>query len=61
MLIERVWRSLKYEEVYLTSYDSMAVARQQIGAYFGFLQSKTSASEPWLSNPRYGLLRSFGT
>ena len=40
VLIERVWRSLKYEEVYLKAYDSMAVARQQIGAYFEFYNQK---------------------
>ena len=40
VLIERVWRSLKYEQVYLKAYDSMAVARQQIGAYFEFYNQK---------------------
>lgn len=40
VFIERVWRSLKYEEVYLKAYDSMAVARLQIGAYFDFYNQK---------------------
>lgn len=34
VIIERLWRSLKYEEVYLKGYDSITVARKEIGAYF---------------------------
>jgi putative transposase len=34
VFIERLWRSLKYEEVYLKGYDSIAVARKEIRAYF---------------------------
>ncbi len=34
--IERFWRSLKYEEVYLKSYDSMKQARRNIGSYIQF-------------------------
>jgi putative transposase len=34
VFIERLWRSLKYEEVYLKAYDSIPEARRQIGAYF---------------------------
>lgn len=33
---ERLWRSLKYEEVYLKDYASPREARQSIGAYFEF-------------------------
>jgi putative transposase len=36
IFIERVWRSLKYEEVYLNPYDTMAEARTGIGSYFEF-------------------------
>lgn len=36
IFIERLWRSLKYEEVYLYSYESMAEARAGIGRYFDF-------------------------
>jgi putative transposase len=36
VFVERLWRSLKYEEVYLNPYDSMAEARQGIGRYFHF-------------------------
>jgi putative transposase len=31
--IERFWRSLKYDEVYLKSYSDLKEAREQIGAY----------------------------
>ena len=34
IFIERLWRSLKYEEVYLHSYGSVAEAIQRIGDYF---------------------------
>ncbi len=34
VFIERLWRSLKYEEVYLNDYDSVLIARQGIGNDF---------------------------
>ena len=36
IFVERLWRSLKYEEVYLHAYESVAEARQGIAAYFNF-------------------------
>ncbi len=33
---ERLWRTVKYEEVYLHDYDSPRHARQQLTAYFDF-------------------------
>ena len=33
---ERLWRSVKYEEVYLADYDSPRAARRGLGAYFEF-------------------------
>ena len=36
VFVERLWRSLKYEEVYLKAYESIPQARQQIGRYFEF-------------------------
>jgi len=36
VFVERLWRSLKYEEVYLRAYDSIAEARAGIAAYFEF-------------------------
>lgn len=36
VFVERLWRSLKYEEVYLKAYDSIAEARAGIGAWIEF-------------------------
>jgi putative transposase len=36
IFVERLWRSLKYEEVYLHAYDSVGDARAGIGRYFKF-------------------------
>ena len=36
VLIERLWRSLKYEEFYLKVYDSVAQAKQGIGDWMNF-------------------------
>ena len=36
VFVERLWRSVKYEEVYLRAYDSVADARASLGRYFDF-------------------------
>ena len=36
VFVERLWRSIKYEEVYLRAYDSVGQARQSIGRYIDF-------------------------
>jgi putative transposase len=36
IFVERLWRSLKYEDVYLKAYQDVAEARRSIAAYFGF-------------------------
>lgn len=36
VFVERLWRSLKYEEVYLHAYDDAAEARAGIGRYIAF-------------------------
>jgi len=33
VFVERVWRSIKYEEVYLKAYESVSHARRSIGEY----------------------------
>jgi putative transposase len=40
VLVERLWRTVKYEEVYLRAYDSVAEARSSIGSYFAFYNRK---------------------
>jgi putative transposase len=36
IFVERLWRTLKYEEVYLKAYQNVAEARHGIAAYFNF-------------------------
>jgi len=36
VMVERLWRSLKYEEVYLKSYESVDDARRSISKYLHF-------------------------
>ena len=36
VFVERLWRSVKYEEVYLRAYDSVGEARKSIGRYLDF-------------------------
>ena len=36
IFVERLWRSLKYEEIYLHPYESLTEAREGIGRYFRF-------------------------
>ena len=40
VFIERLWRSVKYEEVYLKAYESMAQAKVGIGEYFKFYNAQ---------------------
>ena len=40
VFVERLWRSVKYEEVYLKAYEGVAEARAGIGAYLRFYNSE---------------------
>jgi putative transposase len=40
VFVERLWRSVKYEEVYLRAYDSVAEARASLGRYLDFYNQK---------------------
>ena len=40
VFVERVWKSVKYEEVYLHAYDSVGVARASIGRYLEFYNTR---------------------
>jgi putative transposase len=40
VFVERLWRSVKYEEVYLRAYDSVGEARTSIGRYLDFYNRK---------------------
>jgi putative transposase len=40
VFVERLWRSIKYEEVYLRAYDSVGDARASLGRYLDFYNSR---------------------
>ena len=40
VFVERLWRTVKYEEVYLRAYESVGQARQSIGRYFEFYNGR---------------------
>ena len=40
VFVERLWRTIKYEEVYLRAYASVSEARAGIGRYLGFYNSR---------------------
>jgi putative transposase len=40
VFIERLWRSVKYEEVYLKGYESIPEARKELAAYFDFYNKR---------------------
>jgi putative transposase len=40
VFVERLWRSVNYEEVHLRAYDSVAEARTSLGRYFDFYNGR---------------------
>jgi putative transposase len=40
VFVERLWKSVKYEEVYLKAYSSVSEAKASIGKYFEFYNSR---------------------
>lgn len=40
VFVERLWRSVKYEEVYLRAYASVSDARAGLGRYFVFYNTQ---------------------
>jgi putative transposase len=40
VFVERLWRSVKYEEVYLRAYETVGEARSSIGRYLSFYNSR---------------------
>jgi putative transposase len=51
VFVERLWRSVKYEEVYLRAYDTVAQARRLIGRYLDFFNSKRPHSSLGAQTP----------
>src|SRR3954470_17806694 len=54
VFVERLWRSVKYEEVYLRAYDSVSEARASLSRYFTFYNTKRPHSS---SNARPSLFQ----
>lgn len=44
VFVERLWRSVKYERVYLKAYDSVSVARADIADYLTWYNSQRAHS-----------------
>ena len=40
VFVERLWKSVKYEEVYLKAYDSVSVAKASLGTYLAFYNTR---------------------
>jgi putative transposase len=40
VMVERLWRSVKYEDIYLRDYGDLAEARTGLGRYFGFYNTE---------------------
>ncbi|MBP1181416.1 putative transposase [Methylobacterium sp. PvR107] len=40
VFVERLWRSVKYEEIYLRAYDTVSMARASIGRYLAFYNDR---------------------
>jgi putative transposase len=40
VFVERLWRTIKYEEIYLKAYDSVSEARASIGRYLAFYNAR---------------------
>ena len=36
VFVERLWRSVKYEEIYIFGYDSLPIGQMRLAAYFKF-------------------------
>jgi putative transposase len=51
VFVERLWRSIKYEEVYLSAYDSAAEASTSIGWYLAFYNGRRPHSSLDRSTP----------
>jgi len=42
IFVERLWRTVKYEEVYLHDYRSVSEARSFLSIYFNFYNTESS-------------------
>ena len=54
VFVERLWRSVKYEEVYLKAYDSVSAARAGIAKYLNFYNTNRPHSAHGRDRHRVG-------
>ena len=52
VFVERLWRSVKYEDVYLKGYESVPALESGPRAYFGFYNTERLHHSPWATAPR---------
>ena len=53
VFVERLWRTVKYEEVYLRAYDSVSDARASLGRYLDFYNTRRPHSSLGARTPDY--------
>lgn len=51
VVVERLWRSVKYEEVYLRAYASVSEARASLGKYLNFYNARRPHSSLGAKTP----------
>ena len=56
VFVERLWRSVKYEEVYLQAYDSVRDARASLGRYLAFHNGRRPQSSLGARTPEQAYL-----
>ena len=52
IFIERLWRTVKYEEVYLHAYETVEEARRRLASYFVFYNAERLHSSLGYRTPR---------
>ncbi len=57
VFVERLWRSVKYEEVYIKAYDCVGSARAGLARYFELYNAQRPAPGPRWAHARHGVLR----
>lgn len=55
VFVEWLWRSVKYEEVYLKAYDKVAYAKRSLGNNFTYLQYRKTTPIARQTDARYSL------
>ena len=60
IFVERLWRTVKYEEVYLKAYANVTEARRELGDYFRFYNDLRLHQALEYRTPARGVLRGAG-